>query len=229
MKIISVRKGFTADHSSTSYEFLAIDEPLNQEEINKVSSLSSRANPDNRAVKFAYNGDFNDLPGGWWPLMEKHYDILYSESYDWWLFAVAFSDSENQQEISRYAFDGLEDLGVNIDIIEDRIIVSFSCVLEYGEAYEILDSNTNNYGYKNKEYELEDYLNDDPLFQLLSDIRNQLMDRDYRVFDVFWHEYGEPLYSQEEIEELDLPYSNEFDYDSLPDNLQYLSRILRRV
>ena len=55
------------------------------------------------------------------------------------------------------------------------------------------------------------------------------MDGDYRVFDVFWHEYGEPLYSQEEIEELDLPYSNEFDYDSLPDNLQYLSRILRRV
>lgn len=229
MKIISVRKGFTADHSSTSYEFLAIDKPLNQEEINNVSSLSSRANPDNRNVRFTYNGDFYDLPGGWWPLLEKHYDIMYSESYDWWLFAVAFPDSENQQEISRYAFDGLEDLGVNIDIIEGRIIVSFNCVLEYGEAYKILYSNTNNYGYKNKEYELEDYLNDDPLLQLLADIRSQLMDGNYRVFDIFWHEYGEPLYSQEEIEELELPYTNESDYDSLPNNLQYLSRILRRV
>lgn len=52
MKIISVRKGFTADHSSTSYEFLAIDDPLNQEEIDEVSSLSSRTKPDDRAASF---------------------------------------------------------------------------------------------------------------------------------------------------------------------------------
>jgi len=230
MEIISVRKGFTADHSSTSYEFLAIDEPLNQEDINEVSSLSSRARPDDRAVKFTYKGDFNDLPGGWWPLLEKHYDIMYSESYDWWLFAVAFSDPDpdKQQEISRYAFNGLEDLGVNIDIVEERIIVSFSCVLDYGEAYEILDTNTN-YGYKDNKKDLEDYLYDDSLLQLLADIRSQLLDEDYRAFDVFWHEYGEPLYSQDEIKELEIPYTNELDYDSLPNNLQYLSRILRCI
>lgn len=28
MKILSVRKGFQADHSSTSYEFFAMDKPL---------------------------------------------------------------------------------------------------------------------------------------------------------------------------------------------------------
>ncbi|HKL41411.1 MAG TPA: hypothetical protein VJ962_02335 [Clostridia bacterium] len=230
MEIISVRKGFTADHSSTSYEFLAIDKPLTQKDIDEVSSLSSRATPDDRAVKFFYNGDFNDLPGGWWPLMEKHYDILYSESYDWWLFAVAFSESDpvKQKEISRYAFYGLEDLGVNINIVDDRIIVSFSCILDYGEAHEILDSN-NSYGYKNKKNNLKDYLKYDPLFQLLADIREQLLKEDYRVFDVFWHEYGQLLYSQEEIKELELPYTNEFDHDSLPNNLQYLARLLRRI
>ena len=42
---------------------------------------------------------------------------------------------------------------------------------------------------------LNDYLNEDPLLQLLVDIRNQLIDGDYRVFDIFWLEYGTPLYS----------------------------------
>ena len=231
MKIISVRKGFTADHSSTSYEFLAIDEPLNQEEIKEVSSLSSRTRPDDRAASFFYKGDFNNLPGGWWPLIEKYYDIMYSESYDWWVFAIAFSESDpdKQKEIARYAFNGLEDLGVNINIIKDRIIVSFYCVLEYGPAYAIL-SNNDSYGYKNNKTDLKDYLNEDPLLQLLADIRKQLIEGDYRVFDIFWLEYGAPLYSEEEVKELEFPYTNiEIDYESLPINLQYISRLLRSI
>jgi len=44
----SVRKGFTSDHSSTSYEFLAVDHPLSRGARNKVASLSSRANPTRR-------------------------------------------------------------------------------------------------------------------------------------------------------------------------------------
>lgn len=156
---------------------------------------------------------------------------MYSESYDWWVFAVAFleSDPDKQKEIARYAFTGLEDLGVNINIVNDRIIVSFYCVLEYGHAYAILDSNTS-YGYQNNKTDLKDYLNEDPLLKLLADIRNQIIDGDYRVFDLFWQEYGIPLYSEEEIKELELPYTNsEIDYDSLPKNLQYISRLLRRI
>mgnify|MGYP007113716346 CR=1 FL=1 len=43
MKIIAVHKGFACDHSSTSYEFLAVDKPLSQKARRDVSSLSSRA------------------------------------------------------------------------------------------------------------------------------------------------------------------------------------------
>lgn len=231
MEIISVREGFTADHSSTSYEFLAVDNPLNDEAIEYVGSLSSRAFSTDRAVSFSYNVDGYDIPGGCWPLMEKYYDIMYSESYDWWTFAVAFPGNEEQKRKLRdYSFQGLEDLGVNIYFKGDRIIVSFYCVLDYSNAFAILEKG-NDYGYyeDDDEYDLEDYLNDNRLFQLLSDIRQQIINEDYRAFDVFWHEYGEPLYSEEEIEELGLPYTNYFDYNSLPSNLQYLSSIIRSI
>jgi hypothetical protein len=52
MKIISFRKGFTADHSSTSYEFLAIDKALGKQAKAEVAALSSRARPTARRVSF---------------------------------------------------------------------------------------------------------------------------------------------------------------------------------
>ncbi|UCH00672.1 MAG: hypothetical protein JSU78_01500 [Deltaproteobacteria bacterium] len=44
MKILSIRRGFQADHSSTSYEFFAVEKPLNRSQREAVSDLSSRAN-----------------------------------------------------------------------------------------------------------------------------------------------------------------------------------------
>ena len=84
MKIISVSQGFTADHSFTSYEFLAVDKPLNAEAIKAVRTLSRRCQPDARRVSFIYHADGYDIPGGWVPLMKSYYDVMYSESYDWW-------------------------------------------------------------------------------------------------------------------------------------------------
>ena len=57
MKIISIRKGFQADHSSTSYEFFAVEKPLTTSEREEVSCLSSRARPTKRKVSFIYHGN----------------------------------------------------------------------------------------------------------------------------------------------------------------------------
>lgn len=43
MKIIAVHKGFACDHSSTSYEFPAVDKPLDERATRAVASLSRRA------------------------------------------------------------------------------------------------------------------------------------------------------------------------------------------
>ena len=108
MKILSIRKGFQGDHSSTSYEFFAVDKPLSRTECQKVASLSSRASPTKRKVSFIYHGDWSDLPGGWEPLMEKYYDVMYSESYDWWSLAMAFNtDQKAIEKIKKYEFSGI--------------------------------------------------------------------------------------------------------------------------
>jgi len=124
MRIISIRKGFTSDHSSTSYEFLAVDYPLKKDERLNVASLSSRANPTRRRVSFIYHVDGYDIPGGWEPLMRDYYDVMYSESYDWWILALAFEASpEKQKKLMEYEFNGIEDLGVSIDAYDNRVVV----------------------------------------------------------------------------------------------------------
>ena len=89
MKIISVHQGFARDHSSTSYQFLAVDKPLSEKARRDVSSLSRRANPTQRHVSFIYHAEGYDIPGGWEKLMRDYYDVMYSESYGWWIFAMA--------------------------------------------------------------------------------------------------------------------------------------------
>ena len=75
MKILSVRRGFASDHSSTSYEFLAVDKPLGKGERAEVSKLSSRVNPTSRRADFIYHADGYDIPGGWENLMARYYAI----------------------------------------------------------------------------------------------------------------------------------------------------------
>lgn len=193
MKILSVRKGFQSDHSSTSYEFLAIDRPLDPSERKAVANLSSRARPTKRRVSFIYHGDFNDLPGGWEPLMKKCYDVMYSESYDWWTLVLAFNTNQKTiEEIKKYDFSGSDDLGINVVSYEDRVIISIYCRL----SAEILCSDYGEYddSYEQEEDEEGDEFDamivNDNLLQLLEQNRKYLKKSDYRLLYGVWKEYG---------------------------------------
>ena len=63
-----------------------------------------------------YHAEGYDLPGGWEPLMARYYDVMYSESYDWWTLVVAFSTKDQQLlgKLKKYAFTGSDELGVSI-------------------------------------------------------------------------------------------------------------------
>ena len=133
MRIISVRRGFASDHSSTSYEFLAVDRPLSREARAQVRALSSRAAPTKRRVSFIYHVEGYDIPGGWEPLLRKHYDVMYSESYDWWTLGFAFNAPEAQQhEIAQYGFEGIDGQGVYVLTYDQRVVVSIFCRLDAG-------------------------------------------------------------------------------------------------
>jgi len=125
----------------------------------------------------------------------------------------------------------LANLGVMIDFHKDRAVVSFYCTLDYGAAIPVLDNQGRDYRYYEEvdSFELEDYLNNDRLFKLLFEVRQQLTTGDYRAFKVFWDVYGRPLYDEEAIQELKLPYDNNFDITTLPDNLKQLWNMLAVV
>lgn len=209
MKIISVKKGFTSDHSSTSYEFLAVDKALGQKERQAVASLSSRANPTAREVSFIYHADGYDIPGGWEALMEKYYDVMYSESYDWWTLAMAFNCSQEQvSELMDYELDGGEDCGIEVLKRGGRAIVVINCRLDasyFNGPYVDYDD----YGYYQEEEEDgedetgDSFLADDELLKLLVQLREQLIQGDYRSLYAVWEKYGYVFEDDEEDEDED--------------------------
>jgi hypothetical protein len=212
MKILSVRRGFLADHSSTSYEFVALDKPLSSEARAAVGDLSSRADPTARRVSFVYHAEGYDIPGGWEPLMEQYYDVMYSESYDWWTLAMAFdtSDEELAENLRKYAFDGVEELGVSVTGSAGRMIVTISCRLDAGTILGGFpeDRDGNEEWDEDNEEEYEDEDEDeveigDALLALLARVRKRLIQGDFSPLYAVWEQYG--YEDDEEDEEWETP------------------------
>lgn len=174
MKIISIKKGFTADHSSTSYEFYAIDKVLDTKEKAAVSRLSSRVNPTGRRANFIYHGEWSDLPGGWQPLMEKYYDVMSSQSYDWWTLAIAWNtDMDTIQTLKQFSLQGGEDMIINVNNTKNRVIISIDCELDV--------------------LMVDERGNMDTLLSLLEKNREYLMKGDYRLLRGIIKKYGEDI------------------------------------
>lgn len=200
MKILSVRKGFLADHSSTSYEFLAVDKPLDRKARAAVGRLSSRAHPTARRVSFLYHVEGYDIPGGWEPLMEQYYDVMYSESYDWWTLAMAFdmSDENLTENLRKYAFDGVEDLGVSVTGSAGRMIVTIHCRLDAGAVFGGFPQDR----HEHEEWDDEDegqVESGDALLALLTRVRKRLIQGDFSPLYAVWEQYG---YEEDEEDEV---------------------------
>lgn len=193
MKILSVRNGFTADHSSTSYEFLAVDKALNAQERKAVASLSSRAEPTARRVSFTYHVDGYDIPGGWEELMEKYYDVMHCESYDWWTLAIAF-DAKAQQiaELEKYEFFGEDDLGIQIYHQGERVVITLHCRLDDSVLFNSDDDYAEEEDEGDESERSDSWKNEDELLKLLVEVRKQLQQGDYRALYAAWEKYGYP-------------------------------------
>jgi len=191
MKILSIRRGFASDHSSTSYEFLAVDKPLGKKERTEISRLSSRVSPTTRRAKFIYNVDGYDIPCGWESLMEKYYDVMYSESYGLWVLAIALNVTPEQfEELYSYEFGGVEEgMGIDISGNRQRAIITIYCSIEIGYA-------------RGEDYEDEDedgdaiddsgiVATDDDLLNTLTQVRKQIVNGDYRALYAIWEKYGD--------------------------------------
>lgn len=207
MKIISVKNGFTSDHSSTSYEFIAVDKPLGKKDRQAVASLSSRANPTSRRVSFIYHVEGYDIPGGFMNLLENYYDVMYREDYDWWTLAVAFTASpEQMDQLERYEFYGEDDLGIEVSKSGNRAIVVINCRIDVSCVDEDYDD-YNEYDEDDEENDEEDepgavFDAENELLNLLVQIREQLIKGDYRALYAVWQKYGT---AEDEDDEYETP------------------------
>ena len=134
MRILSVRRGFEADHSSSTYEFFALDR-LTPEQRATVQDLTGES--PRRHLRFHYWGD-KSLPSGWQDkLLALGYDILVSESYDWW--AVHLSLPHDPGLLARsgqYECDS-DGNGFGVQLVGERMVLYFGMQLDYSAVYDM--------------------------------------------------------------------------------------------
>ena len=134
MKIISIRNGFECDHSSSNYEFFSSERALTKEERKAISGYSRRSHPGTKKATFSYFGDYNLPHGAEKDLLTNYFDVMVSESYDWWQFAIAFDyDKKLFDALKKYECEGSNDTGISIEKSGKRIIVHIYCQIEYDE------------------------------------------------------------------------------------------------
>jgi hypothetical protein len=179
MQVLRVRRGFQADHSSSSYLFYAADEPVNEQGRRIAHRYSSRAEVNKRSVRYHKWGDYTLSESAYKALLSDHYDVMVSESYDWWTFMIAVPQTANTKPLpTRYSdARGYDDLGVDVEKFGSRWAISIYCVLDYNElAPELVD--------------------DDPmenLVKLLVAVRKEIMKGDFSFLDAAVKFYGEEV------------------------------------
>ena len=130
MRILSVRRSFEADHSSSSYEFFASDQ-LTPQQREAVQSLTGEC--PRRHLRFHYWGDRQDIPSDWPDkLLTLGYDVLVSESYDWWSAYLSLPhDSSLLEPLQPYECES-DSNGFNARVVDERLILYFGMQLDYG-------------------------------------------------------------------------------------------------
>jgi hypothetical protein len=76
MRILRLRRGFQADHSSSSYLFYAADQPVNAEGQAIAHRFSSRADVGKRTTRYKKWGESELSYSAYKSLLEKHDDVM---------------------------------------------------------------------------------------------------------------------------------------------------------
>src|SRR5579883_2060425 len=165
MRILRVRRGFQADHSSSSYLFYAVDHEVSKAGQAIAHRYSSRAEVDEHSARYLKWGESSLSPDAYEALLNEHYDVMAEESYDWWTLMIAVPKTAAMRAILAPFTDarGSNDQGVEVQEFRKRLVVTIYCQFE---------SNGVNFA--------EDYDSDphEGLVGLLAKIRSELVEGD---------------------------------------------------
>jgi len=133
MRILSVRRTFEADHSSSSYEFFSFDR-LTEKQREAVRVLTGES--ARRHLRFHYVGEWRDIPSEWPDqLLTMGYDVMVSESYDWWSVCLSLPHDPALEERLRPYLCESDGNGLDTRVVDDRLLVSFGMQMNYDAAY----------------------------------------------------------------------------------------------
>lgn len=134
MQILRVRRGFQADHSSSSYLFYAADKPVSEQGRRIARRYSSRADVDKRSVRYEKWGDSDLSYDAYKALMAEHYDVMVSESYGWWTFIIAVPNDAKTKSLGKQFADASDELGIDVARFGSRWAISIQCELDHGSS-----------------------------------------------------------------------------------------------
>jgi hypothetical protein len=176
MRILRFRRGFQADHSSSSYLFYAVDHPVSAAGRAVAQRYSRRAEVHDRTVRYQKWGESDLNTRAYKALLGEHYDVMVSESYDWWTLMIALPKTPQTQALLVPFTDarGYDDQGVEVEDYGKRLVVVIYCAFE-GNGVEFA-------GYD------EDAL--ETLVDLLVKVRAELIDGDTSFLEAVVSFYG---------------------------------------
>jgi hypothetical protein len=140
MRILRIRRGFQADHSSSSYLFYAVDHEVSAAGQAVAHRYSSRAEVDRRSARYQkWGGDIN--PGAYEALLGEHFDVMASESYDRWTLMIAVPKTPQMQGLLAPLADarGYNDQGVEVEEYRNRLVAIVYCAFD-GNGVEFASS-----------------------------------------------------------------------------------------
>lgn len=131
MRILRVRCGFQADHSSSSYLFHAVDRPVSAAGQAIANRFSSRAEVDKRSARYLKWGESSLSSTAYEALMNEHYDVMAEESYGWWTMMIAVPKNPEMKAMLAPFADarGDNDQGVELQEFSKRLVVTVYCQL----------------------------------------------------------------------------------------------------
>ena len=133
MRILRVRPGLQADHSSSSYLFYAVDQPVGAAGQRIAHRFSSRADVDEQYARYQKWGDYELSSEAYRALLGEHYDVMASESYDSWTLMIAVPKTPQMQQLLRpfHDLDDGEFVRLDVHDYRKRLAIEIFCEFDY--------------------------------------------------------------------------------------------------
>jgi hypothetical protein len=201
MRILRVRRGFQADHSSSSYLFYAVDHEVSTKGQEIANRFSSSADVDEYRARYQKWGESELNSAAYKALLDEFYDVMAEEGYGWFTLMIAVPKTAEMKAILAPFTNARGDNDQGVDVIEypKRMAVTIYCQFT-DEGVNFLD---------------DDHEGDilDELVGLLAKIREELINGSTSFLTAVAEFYG--ALDEEEDEEESSDDSSTISFDSM--------------